>query len=58
MELVQNLYDFFGIELLTESATFVDLVNSFVQIGLALWIVLFIMRSIFLLCTVPDRRFM
>lgn len=58
MELVNNLYDFFGIELITESATFVDLINAFIQVGLALWIVIFIMRSIFLLCTAPSHRFM
>ena len=58
MELVQELYDFFGIEMISQSATFVDLINSFIQVGLALWIVIFIMRSVFLLCTVPDRRFM
>lgn len=58
MELVNELYDFFGIELLTESATFIDLVNSIIQIGLAVWITIFIIRSVFLLVTVPDRRLM
>ena len=58
MELVNELYDFFGIVLLTESATFIDLVNSIIQIGLAVWITIFIIRSVFLLVTVPDKRMM
>lgn len=57
MELVNELYDFFGIELLTESATFVDLINSLIQISIGVWLTVFIIRSVFLLCTVPDRRF-
>lgn len=56
MELVNELYDFFGIELLSESATFIDLVNSIIQIGLAVWITIFIIRSVFLLVTVPDKE--
>lgn len=58
MELIQELYDFFGFELITQSATFIDLINAFIQVGLGLWLTVFIMRSVFLLVTVPDRRFM
>lgn len=56
MELVQELYDFFGIELLTESATFTDLLNNILIIALALWITVFIIRSVFLACTLPNRN--
>ena len=45
MELVNELYDFFGIELLTESATCIDLVNSIIQVGLAVWITIFIILT-------------
>lgn len=58
MELVQELYEFFGFELITQSATFIDLINAFLQVGIGLWLTVFIMRSVFLLVTVPDRRFM
>lgn len=58
MELVQELYDFFGFELITQSATFIDLINAFIQVGIGLWLTVFIMRSLFLLVTVPDKRFM
>lgn len=56
MELVQELYDFFGIELISQSATFIDLINAFLQVGLSVWLTVFVIRSVFLLCTVPDRR--
>lgn len=56
MELVNELYDFFGIELISQSATFIDLLNAFIHVGLSVWLTVFVMRSVFLLCTVPDRR--
>ena len=33
MEIFTDFYNFFGLDLLTESATLVDLVNNLVQIG-------------------------
>lgn len=56
MELVQSLYDFFGIELLTESTTFPELISYILQIFIAVWLVLFIIRSMFLVASVGDRR--
>lgn len=57
MELAQSLYDFYELELLTESATFPDLLNSIMQIGISLWITLFICKSLFIACTISGRRF-
>ena len=56
MVLVQDLYDFFGFELLTESATFVDLINNLVMIGVGVWLTIFIIRSLFLATTIGRRR--
>lgn len=56
MVIVQDLYDFFGFELLTESATFVDLINNLVMIGIGVWVTIFIIRSLFLTTTYGRRR--
>lgn len=56
MILVNDLYDYFGFELLTESATFVDLLNNMLMIGLGVWLTIFIIRSLFLATTVGRRR--
>lgn len=49
MEIFNSLYDFFGFELLTDAATFVDLINALTQVGLAVFIVCFFIKSIFAL---------
>lgn len=56
MEIVNDLITFFGVEMLTESATFIDLINVSIKIGLAVWLVAFIIRSVFLLTSLPERR--
>lgn len=56
MVIVQDLYNFFGFELLTESATFVDLINNLVMIGIGVWVTIFIIRSLFLTTTYGRRR--
>lgn len=56
MEIVNDLITFFGIDMLTESATFIDLINVSIKIGLAVWLVAFIIRSVFLLTSLPERR--
>ncbi len=56
MEIVNDLITFFGIDMLTESATFIDLINVSLKIGLAVWLVAFIIRSVFLLTSLPERR--
>lgn len=49
MEIFNSFYDFFGFDLLAESATFIDLINHMFQVGLALFIVCFFLKSIFAL---------
>lgn len=57
MALIQSLYDFFGIELLSQSSTFVDLINNVLLIGLGLWITCYIIKCLFMACTIPNTKF-
>lgn len=57
MELANLLYDFFGFEALNMSATFTDLLSSILKIGCGLWLTVFILRSMLLALTIPDRSF-
>ena len=56
MVIVQDLYDFFGFDLLSQSATFTDLISYMLQVGIGVWITVFIIRSLFLATTVGRRR--
>lgn len=53
MEVLQSLLEFFEIESLSSSATFVELLTNFTHIVFAVFIVAFLIRSLFLACTVP-----
>lgn len=55
MALVESLYNFFGFNLLSDSATFVDLLNNILQIGCGLWITIFIIRSLFMATNVGGK---
>ena len=57
MQIAQSLIEFFGIDLLSQSATFVDVINCILQIGIAIWITLSICKWLFAVTTVADRRF-
>lgn len=56
MEIVNSLIEFFGIDMLTDSATFVDLLNVVMRIGVSVYVTVFIIRSVFLTATLPERR--
>lgn len=56
MVIVNDLYDFFGFDMLSQSATFVDLISYMLEIGIGIWITVFIIRSLFLATTVGRRR--
>lgn len=59
MDIFNSFYDFFGFELLSETATFVDLVNNILQIGLGLFIVAFFIKSLFsLMLNIFNYRIM
>lgn len=57
MELANLLYEFFGFDSLTLQATFTDLLSSILKIGCGLWVTAFILRSLLLTLTLPDKRF-
>ena len=57
MALVDSLIQFFGIDMLSSSATFVDLLNVIMKIGVSMWLTIFIIRSLFLATTIGGRRF-
>ena len=57
MALVDSLIQFFGIDMLSGSATFVDLLNVIMRIGVSMWLTIFIIRSLFLATTIGGRRF-
>lgn len=42
MDIFNSFYDFFGLELLSQSANIVDLFNNLLEIGLGLFILCFI----------------
>ncbi len=57
MELVNMLFEFFGFETLTAATTFPQFIEWFLRCGLGVWLVLFIIRSFFLVVRAPELRF-
>lgn len=56
MDIFNSLYDFFGLELIGESATFIDLINNLLQVGLAVFIVCFFIKALFaLMCNIFNE---
>lgn len=57
MQLVNLLYEFFGFESLTMQATFTDLLSCMLKVGCGLWLTVFVLRSMLLALTIPDKGF-
>lgn len=57
MEIANLLYQFFGFEALSDSATLIDLIQCVLKIGCGLWVTIFIIRSMFMATSIADRRF-
>ena len=57
MELVNDLFTFFGFSSLTTSTTFPEFIEWFLKCGLGVWLVMFIIRSIFMVIRTPEIRF-
>lgn len=57
MSIADSLIQFFGIDMLTQTATFIDVINCVLRIGVAVWLTLFICKWLFAVTTVADRRF-
>ena len=56
MIIVQSLYDFFGYEYISQSATFIDVINNIMTVGVGVWGVLFITKCLFYACTLGGKR--
>lgn len=56
MSIVQSLYDFFGYQYITQSATFIDVINNIMTVGIGIWLVLFITKCLFYACTLGEKR--
>lgn len=56
MEIIQDIMDFFGIDMLTESATFVDVLSFIIMLAFAVFIVCYIVKLMFTLLSLPNRR--
>ena len=56
MEIYESIIDFFGIVPLTSASTFIDLVNYIISLGVGVFIVAFLIRSLFLVCTIPFDK--
>lgn len=57
MELAQSLYEFFEISVISESATFADLITNILQVGVGIWLTMFIGKSLFIAATIGGRKF-
>ena len=56
MEIVNSLIDFFGINLLNETSTFIDFINVSIKVFIGVFIFSFFIRCVFLVATIPSRR--
>lgn len=53
MEVYTSLVEYFGLTSLSSTATLVDLVNYLIPIGVSVYLVAFMIRSLFLGVTIP-----
>ena len=57
MQLANMIYDFFGFANISQSATFIDLLDAVIKIGVGLWVTIFIIRSMMMVLRVPEKGF-
>lgn len=57
MQIAEMIFDFFGFGAISETATFVDLLQTMLEIGCGLWVTIFIIRSLFMATRISDTRF-
>lgn len=56
MDIFTSLIDFFGIDTLTSVSTFPELLNYIIMITVGIYIVAFLIRSLFLIIALPTMR--
>lgn len=54
MDIYNSLIQFFGIDTLSSTATFIDLVNFMFAVTIGVYLVAFFIRSLFLMVAIPD----
>lgn len=57
MQIANMIYDFFGFSNISQSATFIDLLDTVIKIGVGLWVTIFIIRSMMMVLRVPEKGF-
>lgn len=57
MEIANNIIEFFGLNNFNQIQTLPQLIEYILKLGVSVWVVIFIIRSMFLVLTVPNRRF-
>ncbi len=57
MAIINDLFTFFGISALADTATFTDLIFLLLKIGCGMWFTIFVIRSLFLCADVGNRSF-
>lgn len=55
MEIYESLIDFFGIVPLDSTSTMIDLINLSIQLFVGIYIVCFLIRSLFLIVAMPTK---
>ena len=56
MDIYESLIEFFEIAPLASTATFVDLLNYGISLFVAIYLVAFIIRSLFLVVALPEKQ--
>lgn len=56
MDIYESLIEFFEITPLGSTATFVDLLNYGISLFVAVYLVAFIIRSLFLVVALPEKQ--
>ena len=57
MQIANMIYEFFGFSNISQSATFIDLLDTIIKVGVGLWVTIFIIRSLFMATTIPEKGF-
>lgn len=56
MDIYTSIIEFFGIDALTSASTMTEYLNCIIQIFVSVYLVCFIIRSLFLVVVIPERK--
>ena len=57
MEIANSIIEFFGINNFNQIETLPQLIEFILKLGVSVWVVIFIIRSMFIVISIPNRRF-